>query len=135
MNESGSGFNESEAEEILEGLYRPGCYEEGERLCFEIMEEVSPDWEPAKLYLLLFLAAQDLEDEALQSVDDLSSDSLFEALKHLAFGAGTETEELLYEDIVACLRSRGLEEQLDYFFSLVEKPPIRPDPSGLSTLG
>ncbi len=128
-------FNEREAEEHLESLYRPGCYEQGERLCLEILEEHALDWEPAKLYLLLFWAAQDFEEEALQWVDELKSESLFEALKHLAFGAGTDTEEFLYEDIVACLRSRGLNEQVSYFFHSVERPPYRPDPSRLSTLG
>lgn len=120
--------------EQLDALYRPGDYAEGESLCLEILEEIDPDWEPARLYLLLYLAAQDVEEDALQLVDDLSSESLFEALKQLTFGAGTEAEELIYEDIMACLKSRGEEKELEEYFSTPEKPWARQDiQSTLST--
>lgn len=133
---SESVFDAKQAEELLEALYRPGSYEEGEKLCLEILEERAPEWEPARLYLLLNLAAQDFEEEALQVVDDLSNDLLFEALGHLAFGAGTATEEFVYEDIVACLKSRGQDEQLEHYFSTLETPPPKPNShSNLSALG
>lgn len=110
-------FDEEEMEQILEGLYRPGAYAEGEQLCLEILEDLAPEWEPARLFLLLNLAAQDAEEEALQMVDELSDESLFEALRHLTFGADTETEELIYKDVMACIKSRGLKEDLQKFFS------------------
>lgn len=110
-------FNEEEMEQVLEGLYRPGAYADGEQLCLEILEDLAPDWEPARLFLLLNLAAQDAEEEALQMVDELSDESLFEALRHLTFGADTETEELIYLDIMACIKSRGLKEDLEKFFN------------------
>lgn len=123
------GFNEAEMEEHLEALYRPDCYAEGEQLCLELLEDVAPDWEPARLFLLLFLAAQDAEEEALHMVDELDDESLFRALRHLAFGADTETEDLIYSDIIACAKSRGLDQQLEDFFSTFEKPMARQDVS------
>lgn len=120
-------FNEAEMEELLEALYRPECYEEGEALCLEILEEVDSDWQPAKLYLLLNLAALDEEEEALQMIDELESDYLFDALKQLAFGAGTDTEAMVYEDIIACARERGLNEDIDRFFSTEDQPLARQD--------
>jgi len=73
------------------------------------------------------LAAQDLLEEALESLDELETESLFEALRHLAFGAGTEAEEAVYEDIITCIQSRGFDRELDAFFSEVERPMARPD--------
>lgn len=122
-------FNEAETEELLEGLYRPGAYHEGEVLCLEILEEVAPDWEPARLYLMLNLAALDAEEEALQMVDELSDDSLFEALRHLTFGADTVAEELLFQDLIACARARGLDERVDQYFADREKAVGRQDVS------
>ena len=113
--------------EQLDALYRPGDYAEGESLCLEILEEIDPYWEPARLYLLLYLAAQDIEEDALQLVDDLSSEALFEALRYITFGAGTEAEELIYEDIMACLKSRGKEKELEEYFTTPEKPWARQD--------
>lgn len=120
-------FNPEETEAQLEALYRPGCYREGEELCVEILEYIDPDWEPARMYLLLFYAAQDFDQAALETVDELQTESLLEALLHLTFGAGTETEELIYEDIMACMESRGLEERLEAFFAEVEQPLARQD--------
>lgn len=120
-------LSENEIEERLDALYSPGNYAEGESLCLEILEEIDPHWEPARLYLLLNLAAQDFEEEALMLVDDLHSDTLFLALRQLTFGAGTEAEELIYEDIIACAKSRGLEEELETYFATVEKPWARQD--------
>jgi hypothetical protein len=120
-------FNPALMEETLEGLYRPGCYAEGEQLCLDLLEELDEDWEPARLYLLLFLAAQDAEDEALQMVDELADNSLFEALRHLTFGADTETEELIYEDILNCVDSRGLGDDLKKFLSNEVEPMARQD--------
>lgn len=120
-------FDEKLALEQLEAFYSPGNYAEGESLCLEILEEAAPDWEPARLYLLLNLAALDCEEEALQMVDDLSSESLIEALRQLTFGAGTQTEELVYEDIIACAQARGLSSELEQFFATVEKPWPRTD--------
>lgn len=121
------GFDPALTEEHLEALYRPGCYAEGEQLCLDLMEELDYDWEPARLYLLLYLAAQDAEEEALQMVDDLADDSLFEALRLLTFGADTETEELVYEDILACVESRELGEDLQKFLSNEVEPMARQD--------
>lgn len=115
-------FDEIEMEERLEALYQPGCYQEGEDLCLEILEEFDPDWAPARLYLLLFLAAQDVAEDALEMIDELESESLFEALLHLTFGAGTETEELVYQDIIISAEARGLKDKLESFFSLMEAP-------------
>lgn len=120
-------FDEAETEEILEGLYRPGAYHEGEVLCLEILEEIAPDWEPARLYLLLNLAALDAEEEALQMVDELADDSLFEALRHLTFGADTVAEELVFQDIIACARSRGLGDRVDEYFATRDKALGRQD--------
>lgn len=120
-------FDQAEMEECLNGLYRPDAYAEGEALCIEILEDVDPEWEPATLYLMLFLAAQDAEEDALQLVDELSDESLFEALTHLTFGAGTVAEEVLYEEIKACALERGLEEELEEYFSTVVKAIPRQD--------
>ena len=120
-------FNRAETEELLDALYRPDCYEEGEALCLEILEEIDPDWQPAKLYLLLNLAAQDVEEEALQMIDELESDYLFDALRQLAFGAGTDTEAMVYEDIVACALERGLEQDMERFFDTEDQPLARQD--------
>lgn len=113
---------ELEMEAILESLYSPGCYEHGEGLCLDIMEEIDPDWEPARLFLMLNLAAMDQEEEALEMVDELSDSALLRALRELAFGAGTEAEESLYEDIILCAQERGLEPQLEKFFETREQP-------------
>jgi hypothetical protein len=120
-------LEDDETEELLDSLYRPECYEEGEMLCLELLEEVDPDWQPAKMYLLLFLAAQDYEDDALEMIDELESDYLFDALKQLAFGAGTDTEAMVYEDIIACAQERGLQSDLDKFFGTEQKALARPD--------
>lgn len=120
-------FDEKLALEQLEALYSPDNYAEGESFCMEILEDLAPDFEPARLYLLLNLAALDCEEEALQMVDDLSAESLLEALRQLTFGAGTQTEELVYEDIIACAQARGLAPELEKFFATVEKPWPRTD--------
>ena len=120
-------FDPDLMEERLEALYRPGCYAEGEQLCLELMEDLDEDWEPARLYLLLYLAAQDAEEEAFQLVDDLADNSLFEALRLLTFGADTETEELIYSDILACVESRGLGDDLEKFLSNEVEPMARQD--------
>jgi hypothetical protein len=127
QEESNSDFDPVLMEEYLEGLYRPGCYAEGELLCLDLMEELDQDWEPARLYLLLYLAAQDAEEEVAQMVDELEDDSLFEALRLLTFGADTETEELLYEDILSCIESRGLGDDLQKFLSNEVAPMARQD--------
>lgn len=120
-------FKESEAAEALEALYRPGFYAEGEALCLEILEELAPEWEPARLFLLLNLAAQNLPEDALEMVDELDDDSIFEALRHLTFGAGTPAESLVYDDLLECARERGLSQELTDFFAQVEKPMARQD--------
>lgn len=127
MEEPEEEFNERETEEILEALYRPGSYQEAEAFCLEILEDIDPDWHPARLYLLLCWAAQDLEDEALGLIDELPSEHLFEALQHLPFGSGAVAEESVYEDIRACLEERGKGKELRQFFATVEKPLARQD--------
>lgn len=110
-------LNEDPVEEILESLYRPGAYREGEAICIEILEELDPDWEPAKIFLLLNLAAQNFEEEALEMLDELADNSLFEALRLVVFGEGTDAEVMIYEDIIACAEARGLDDQLQTFFN------------------
>lgn len=122
MDETYLEQNAIEVEDALESLYRPGAYAEGEQLCLHIFEDVDPDWEPAKLFLVLNLAAQGAEQDALELIDELSDESLIEALRHLAFGEGSESEEMVYEDIVLCAQERGLEHELEQFFETREKP-------------
>lgn len=120
-------FDPLEMEEILEALYSPGNYAEGEELCLHILEEVDPDWEPARLYLLLNLAALEAPEDALELIDELQDESLFEALRHLAFGLGIAAETTIYKELMACARERGLGQQLDAFLSTLEKPMARQD--------
>ena len=115
-------LGENELEETLQALYSPGFYAEGEDFCLELLEDIHPDWEPARQFLVLNLAAQNLEEEAIEMVDELSDESLFEVLKQLAFGAGTDAESVVYEDIVLCIQQRGLTERLETYF----KTPIEP---------
>lgn len=115
-------LDEDPVEEILESFYRPGAYQRGEALCIKILEELDPEYEPAKLYLLLNMAAQGIEAEALELLDELADHSLFEALRLLAFGEGNETEILIYDDLIACAQARGLEEQLRTFFDTPAQP-------------
>lgn len=115
-------FDEEHVEQVLHALYSPGLYGEGEELCIEILEEIDPDWEPAKLFLLLTLAAQDLEEEALEIIDELRDDSLFEALRLLAFGEGTEAEDVVYEDIILCAQERGLEDDMEAYLNNKDMP-------------
>jgi hypothetical protein len=122
-------FNEKLMEELLYSLYQPGCYAEGEELCLEILDELNPGWEPARLYLLLYLAAQDAQEEALEMIDELADDSLIEVLRHLAFGEGTEAEEIVYEDILACAQERGLESLVEEFLNKKEVALPRQDVS------
>lgn len=123
-------FDEDPVEEILESLYRPGAYNQGEALCIQILEDIDPDWEPAKLFLVLNWAAQEVESEALELLDELEDNSLFEALRLLAFGEGNDTEAMVYEDLILCAQARGLDEQLDSFFSA----PATDYPSALDWL-
>ena len=127
MEDIDEEFNEKETEEILEALYRPGSYQEAEALCVEILEDIDPDWHPARLYLMLCWAAQDLEEDALSLIDELPSEHLFEALEHLPFGSGVVAEESVYEDIRSCLEDRGQGEELEKFFAKIDKPLARQD--------
>ena len=115
-------FEEEEMEQTLRALYQPGFYSQGEELCLDIIEDHAPDWEPAKLFLLLYLAAQDVEEEALDLVDELSEASLFEALRLLAFGEATEAESVVYEDIVLCAQERGLGKDMEAYFDNRDLP-------------
>ncbi len=118
-------LDEDPVEEILESYYRPDAYAQGEALCIRILEEIDPDYEPAKLFLLLNLAAQEIEAEALELLDELADHSLFEALRLLAFGEGNDTEAIIYEDLIVCAQARGLEEQLETFFDT----PVQAEPA------
>jgi len=101
-----TSFSESELDETLQSLYGEGRYAEGEELCFDLLNSVMPDWETAKLFLLLNLAAQDAESEALGLLDELSDETLFEAQRLLAFGHDTDAEKVVCEGIEAYLSDR-----------------------------
>lgn len=118
-------FDEREVEEILQSLYAPGLYSEGEEFCLEILEEIEPNSELARRYLLLNLAALDFEEEALELIDDLDDTSLFEVLSQLAFGEGTQTEEYVYQDVLLCVEQRGMTSQLEDFFATKVQPLLR----------
>lgn len=138
-------FDEIEAEELLQALYSPGLYSEGEECCIEILEDIEPNSNLAKRFLLLNLAAQDLEEEALELIDQLDDSSLFEVLSQLAFGEGTQAEEAVYEDVLLCAEQRGLDSELNEFLTtkvqplfrynedddVVEYPPIQQESSPL----
>ncbi len=96
-------FLEGELDDTLRSLYEEGRYAEGEDLGKDILTSVRPGCETAKLYLLLNLAAQDLEQDALELFHELSDSILFEAQKLLEFGQETNAEVTVLEEIEACL--------------------------------
>lgn len=122
---------EDELEQDLRALYRPGCYGEGEELCLEILEELDPESQLATLFLMLNLAAQDLEEDALTLVDELDDGSIFEALRSLAFGEGTQSEAVLYDELVLCAQERGLAKDIEAFFQYENRPLVRHEPTTL----
>lgn len=109
-------------EELLAGLYCPGGYEEGERICRDLLE-IDPDWQPAQLYLTLNLTGLGRLEEALVVMQDLSDDMLFEALSQLAQSSCSDSEEELYQQLMVYIRERGLGDELEVFFSTVEEAP------------
>ncbi len=116
-----------ELQERLDAHYRPGCYAEGEELSLAILEELDPDWEWARLYLMLFLSAQDASEEALSLAEELSAASLFKALDLLVFSGGSDTDRQLYGQLQEILRERGLTQELESYFATEEKPWPRAD--------
>lgn len=124
-------FDEQEFEEALQALYNPGFYRKGEDLCLDILEDIAPDWEPARLFLMLYIAAQDEVEDSLVILEELADDSLFEALRLLAFGEGTEAEEVLYQEILSHVEQRGLEKDLEMFLRNPDKALERCEPISL----
>ena len=98
MEIQGWGVTKEEMELQIDALYRPGSYSDGASLCRALLEQVDPLWQSARLYLVLNLAAQDLYEEALEEVVGLEPETLFEGLRLLTFGAGTDSEEQLYNN-------------------------------------
>lgn len=98
-----SSFLEGELDDTMRCLFEEGRYAEGEDLCKDILASVRPECDTARLYLLLNLAAQDLEPEALDLLDELSNRILFEAQKLLALGQETNAEVSVCEKIEICL--------------------------------
>ena len=126
--ESDEGLLETENDELqqdLRALYRPGCYHEGEELCLEILEEIDSESQLATLFLMLNLAAQNIEEDTLSLVDELDDESIFEALRSLAFGEGTQAESILYDELVLCAQERGLSADIEAFFHYENTPLVR----------
>jgi hypothetical protein len=92
-------FSEHELDEALQTLYGQGRFADGEELCFDILRTVRPGWETANLFLLLNLAAQDAEVEALNMLDRLSDQALEAGRKLLDFGSESEVEAVVCEQI------------------------------------
>lgn len=96
----------------LQALYSPGYYHKGEELCSAILENYDPDHQPALQFLVLSLAAQDAEDEALELVEHLDIRSHFLVLKNLPFGCGTNAESALYQATIESACRLGMKEEI-----------------------
>jgi hypothetical protein len=100
-------------EQDLQALYCPEYYEKGEEVCQEILEHYES--QPALLFLILNLAAQDAGVEALALVSRLDDKHLFRALSILPFGQGTEAESAVYRELLSCAGQRGMCPQVNVF--------------------
>ncbi len=104
-------------EEKLQSLYCPGLYQQGQAHCLHMLEHHNPECQTTILFLVLYLAAQDKENEALELLEILEVESLFRVLSNLPFGQGTEAESVLYETIANSLTREGFEGELSQFLS------------------
>lgn len=107
-------------EEMMAGLYLPETCVEGEELSRGLLES-NPSWQPALMYLTLFLAGQGRLEESLEVLDELTDEALFETLKHLAQGGCSEAEEQLYQAVIEQAQGRGLKAQVEEYFATVEE--------------
>lgn len=105
-------------------LYDQGRFFDGEELCVDILEVLGIDWNSARVFLVLNLAAQEAEEEALSVIYGLDQEALKRATEFLTDNTHSATDKLVLKNLK--LRTRELKQEKKTQPQSTQTPPGLP---------